>query len=417
MGCAVNGPGEAGDADFGIAGGRDAGPSTRTAPCCGGAAGPLVDELFGEIDRWIAEGMPRPERGRRKLDLPVVVARKGRMNHEQKKAAIAAGAAVAGPGEALAPRAAGGRRRAAAPSTRASSAATRSGTTSRAVRMSAVDAAEERLAPLEAATPPTGRWPPTPPTSTQQAAEAQIAYEEALSDPALQPTPRCCRGRRPTRCAGPTRCTWRRPRTSGPPRCGPHRRARDRAAPVLRPPRRCRRPEVTDNEIAEILRRRPTSPSAARRGTPRSDRRRSRPRSCASSRMRNQAAQALGHRDHYAFSLAIDELDEDWLFALLDDLERACARALEQDEGRHRRRPAGASACPPARRCSPGTTPTRSSRTRRRPATTRCSRPSRTSTRSTPRALLRRRSATMSTPSSRAPTCTRARARTSTPSR
>jgi (E)-4-hydroxy-3-methylbut-2-enyl-diphosphate synthase len=75
MGCAVNGPGEAGDADFGIAGGRDAGhiyahgAVLRRVP-----QDRLVDELFGEIDRWIAEGMPRPERGRRKLDLPVVVA-------------------------------------------------------------------------------------------------------------------------------------------------------------------------------------------------------------------------------------------------------------------------------------------------------------------------------------------------------
>jgi (E)-4-hydroxy-3-methylbut-2-enyl-diphosphate synthase len=75
MGCAVNGPGEAGDADFGIAGGRDAGhiyahgQVLRRVPQV-----QLVDELFAEIDRWIAAGMPRPERGRRKLDLPVVLA-------------------------------------------------------------------------------------------------------------------------------------------------------------------------------------------------------------------------------------------------------------------------------------------------------------------------------------------------------
>ena len=75
MGCAVNGPGEAGDADFGIAGGRDAGfiyahgevlrKVTQTA---------LVDELFGEIDAWIAGGMVRPQRKTRKLSLPVVQA-------------------------------------------------------------------------------------------------------------------------------------------------------------------------------------------------------------------------------------------------------------------------------------------------------------------------------------------------------
>ena len=73
MGCAVNGPGEAGDADFGIAGGRDAGhiyahgAVLRRVP-----QDRLVDELFAEIDAWIAAGMPRPERGRRKLGLPVV---------------------------------------------------------------------------------------------------------------------------------------------------------------------------------------------------------------------------------------------------------------------------------------------------------------------------------------------------------
>jgi (E)-4-hydroxy-3-methylbut-2-enyl-diphosphate synthase len=78
MGCAVNGPGEAGDADFGIAGGRDAGhiyahgQVLRRVP-----QERLVDELFAEIDRWIGDGMPRPERGRRKLDLPVLLAQGG----------------------------------------------------------------------------------------------------------------------------------------------------------------------------------------------------------------------------------------------------------------------------------------------------------------------------------------------------
>jgi (E)-4-hydroxy-3-methylbut-2-enyl-diphosphate synthase len=74
MGCAVNGPGEAGDADFGIAGGRDAGhiyahgEVLRRVP-----QDRLVDELFGEIDAWIAAGMRRPERATRKLRLPVSV--------------------------------------------------------------------------------------------------------------------------------------------------------------------------------------------------------------------------------------------------------------------------------------------------------------------------------------------------------
>jgi (E)-4-hydroxy-3-methylbut-2-enyl-diphosphate synthase len=63
MGCAVNGPGEAGDADFGIAGGRDVGflyahgRVLRKVP-----SDVLVDELFREVDAWIASGMERPKR-------------------------------------------------------------------------------------------------------------------------------------------------------------------------------------------------------------------------------------------------------------------------------------------------------------------------------------------------------------------
>jgi (E)-4-hydroxy-3-methylbut-2-enyl-diphosphate synthase len=63
MGCAVNGPGEAGDADFGIAGGRDVGfiyahgRVLKKVP-----SETLVDELFREIDAWIDGGMTRPKR-------------------------------------------------------------------------------------------------------------------------------------------------------------------------------------------------------------------------------------------------------------------------------------------------------------------------------------------------------------------
>ncbi len=73
MGCAVNGPGEAGDADFGIAGGRDVGfiyahgRVLRKVP-----SETLIDELFAEIDRWIAGGMIRPERP--KLAKPAALA-------------------------------------------------------------------------------------------------------------------------------------------------------------------------------------------------------------------------------------------------------------------------------------------------------------------------------------------------------
>ena len=76
MGCAVNGPGEAGDADFGIAGGRDAGhiyahgAVLRRVPQDRAGRG----AVRARSTAGSPTGMPRPERGRRKLDLPVVVA-------------------------------------------------------------------------------------------------------------------------------------------------------------------------------------------------------------------------------------------------------------------------------------------------------------------------------------------------------
>ncbi|HEX3456087.1 MAG TPA: flavodoxin-dependent (E)-4-hydroxy-3-methylbut-2-enyl-diphosphate synthase [Gaiellaceae bacterium] len=63
LGCAVNGPGEAGDADFGIAGGREVGfiyahgRQLKKVP-----SDVLIDQLFVEIDKWIADGMHRPKR-------------------------------------------------------------------------------------------------------------------------------------------------------------------------------------------------------------------------------------------------------------------------------------------------------------------------------------------------------------------
>ena len=63
MGCAVNGPGEAGDADFGIAGGRDTGFVYAHGRVLKKVSSDiLVDELFHEIDQWIAGGMVRPKR-------------------------------------------------------------------------------------------------------------------------------------------------------------------------------------------------------------------------------------------------------------------------------------------------------------------------------------------------------------------
>jgi (E)-4-hydroxy-3-methylbut-2-enyl-diphosphate synthase len=63
MGCAVNGPGEAGDADFGIAGGRDVGFIYAHGRVLKKVSSDiLIEELFHEIDRWIEDGMVRPKR-------------------------------------------------------------------------------------------------------------------------------------------------------------------------------------------------------------------------------------------------------------------------------------------------------------------------------------------------------------------
>ena len=63
MGCAVNGPGEAGDADFGIAGGRDTGFIYAHGRVLKKVSSDiLVEVLFHEIDTWIEGGMERPKR-------------------------------------------------------------------------------------------------------------------------------------------------------------------------------------------------------------------------------------------------------------------------------------------------------------------------------------------------------------------
>src|ERR671919_469859 len=73
LGCAVNGPGEAGDADFGIAGGRDVGFVYAHGRVLKKVSSDiLIDELFHEIDRWIEHGMHRPKR--LKMAKPAVLA-------------------------------------------------------------------------------------------------------------------------------------------------------------------------------------------------------------------------------------------------------------------------------------------------------------------------------------------------------
>src|SRR2546423_1195375 len=63
MGCAVNGPGEAGEPALGLAGGRDGGfVYAHGRGLKKGSSDILIDELFFEIDRGVAEGMQRPKR-------------------------------------------------------------------------------------------------------------------------------------------------------------------------------------------------------------------------------------------------------------------------------------------------------------------------------------------------------------------
>src|SRR6266540_3145613 len=63
MGCVVNGPGEARESDLAIAGGRDAGFVYAHGRVLKKVSSDiLIDELFHEIDKWIAEGMHRPKR-------------------------------------------------------------------------------------------------------------------------------------------------------------------------------------------------------------------------------------------------------------------------------------------------------------------------------------------------------------------
>ena len=56
MGCVVNGPGEAREADIGIAGGQGQGLVFRKGEILRKVPeGELVEALFAEIDQWIQE--------------------------------------------------------------------------------------------------------------------------------------------------------------------------------------------------------------------------------------------------------------------------------------------------------------------------------------------------------------------------
>jgi peptidyl-dipeptidase A len=101
--------------------------------------------------------------------------------------------------------------------------------------------------------------------------------------------------------------------------------------------------DVNDNEIAKILRescdreQRRQAWEASKSIGPQAA-----PRVRELAHSRNEAARALGYRDHFVFSLTLDELDETWLLALLDDLDGRLAATWSRtkeaiDEGQRER--------------------------------------------------------------------------------
>ena len=172
------------------------------------------------------------------------------------------------------------------------------------------------------------------PAADERRTTAELARREFLADPtALRrgarrardavspPTTRCSAASSTcsTTASCPTRCrpicaapSWSSRRASSRPSTTSAARSTVGASTTTRSPRSCA-PATT-----------PTT------GAPRGRRRsRSGPRSPTGirelARLRNQAAQALGARDHFALALATGELDEDRLFATLDDVDRATA--------------------------------------------------------------------------------------------
>jgi peptidyl-dipeptidase A len=89
--------------------------------------------------------------------------------------------------------------------------------------------------------------------------------------------------------------------------------------------------DVNDNEIAKVLRE--SSDRDLRRqawDASKSIGPQAAPLVRELAHLRNEAARALGYRDHFVFSLTLDELDEVWLLALLDDLEARLGATWER---------------------------------------------------------------------------------------
>ena len=91
--------------------------------------------------------------------------------------------------------------------------------------------------------------------------------------------------------------------------------------------------DVNDNEIAEIMRESADRERAAPGlGRVEGDRPGAAPLVRELAHLRNEAARALGYRDHFVFSLTLDELDEDWLLGLLDELDGRLAATWERNK-------------------------------------------------------------------------------------
>jgi peptidyl-dipeptidase A len=89
--------------------------------------------------------------------------------------------------------------------------------------------------------------------------------------------------------------------------------------------------EVNDNEIAKVLRE--SGDRAERReawDASKSIGPHAAPLVRELAHLRNEAARALGYRDHFEFSLTLDELDEAWLLSLLDDLDGRLSATWER---------------------------------------------------------------------------------------
>ena len=132
-------------------------------------------------------------------------------------------------------------------------------------------------------------------------------------------------------------------------------------------------------------------------------------------RLRNEAARGLGFRDYFAMSLELQELDETWLFGMLDRVDMLLRDTWHEEKAAIDDAQRARIGIPTGERArAVGLRRARSSRTRRSSTATRSRRRSPTSIRWPSRAPTSARSATRSRGSSSAAISTRARARAST---